>query len=403
MKQKNAMFSLITNMKMKHHEPVEKDTSFQEESLEKGVGQNLLFVATCFLLVGLAVPLLLVFLIKSPQPEQHLLIFNISYYKLVFIFFLSAVVMIHTSLFFLRANLLTIFLVFVLSLFCCFPLIMGFRNNLTLHQAIIDIPFFANWPFFLKPAYIMIEFLIPAGIVIYLLLQIRSVFSKKSHTKAFFCAAVYLSIAASLGFAALIQADQPNIVTALARKKVESAPKNSGSVTSKLPVPQIQNNINPESLNDINPGGPAPESRLSTTGQDPASSKMSAIEVEQEMWLLFDKVDRAIVELGEMKILMVEQQQNLQKNEANAAVQKKEISESRPTIAIKEPLIDRAAIVKMQQDVRLLTDKTDRILDALGRMANLLSEPRKNPQKNEGMVEGKAMVEEKETDNAQPN
>lgn len=368
MEQKNAMFSLIAKMKMKNREPVEKGASFQQKIVERG-GQNLLFVVIGLLLMGLAAPLLLVFLIKSPQPEQHILIFGISYYKLVFIFFLSAAVMIHISLFFLRANPLTIFLVFVLSLFCCFPLIIGLRNNLTLHQAIIDIPFFINWPFFLKPAYIMIEFLIPAGIVIYLLLQIRSIFSEKSHTYAFFCVAVYLSIAASLGFAALIQADQPNIVTALARKKVESAPKNVGSVTSRLIVPQVQNNTNPVS--------PAPELRLSTTSQAPASDKMPTVEVEQKMRLLFDKMDSVIVELGEMKALMVERQENLQKNKTDAT---------------KEPPIDRTAIVEIQQEVRLLTDKTDRILDALGRMANLLPEPKKNPQKNE------ATVEEKEKD-----
>lgn len=385
---------------MKDHEPVEKEASVQEKWFERG-GQNLLFVMICCLLVGLAAPLLLVFLIKSPQPEQHIFILGISYYKLVFIFFLSAAIMVHASLFFLRANPLTIFLIFILSLFCCFPLIVGLRNNLTLQQAIIDVPFFSSWPFFLKPAYIMIEFLIPAGIIIYLFLQIKSVFFKKSRTYAFFCAAVYLSMAACMGFSALIQAEEPNIVSALARKKGGLVQKDVATVfpgmspqdfpsgkdtlpsekTLRSPVPQIQNDTNPES--------PAPESRPSLATQDPPLDKISTVELEQEMRLLSGKVDRIIVELGQMKTLIMERQENLQKKKADAVVQKKEISESRPTTATKDPPTNRTAIVELRQEVRLLIDKVDHISDALGRMASLLPERQDNLQKDEAMVEEK--------------
>lgn len=392
-------------MKIKDPEPLENEASLQEKVLERG-GQNLLFVVICFLLVGLAAPLLLVFLIKSPQPEEHIFIFGISYYKLVFIFFLSAAVMIHASLFFLRANALTIFFIFILSLFCCFPLIVGLRNSLTLKQAIIDVPFFSSWPFFLKPAYILIEFLIPAGIIVYLFLQIKSIFSRKPHSYAFLCTAAYLAIAASLGFSALIQAEEPNIVSALARKKGEPVQKDVAAVlqgtspqdfplgkdnlpsdkTLSLPLPQIQN--------DTNPGRPAPESHLSLATLDPHSKKISTVEIEQEMRLLSDKVDRVIVELAQMKDLFTERQENLQKGKANAVVQKKEISESEPTIATKESPANRTAMVQIRQEVRLLSDKTDRILDALDRIANLLPERQENQKKDE------ALVEEKETDKA---
>jgi len=317
-------------MKRKDHESVEKGASLQGKGLERG-GQNLLFVVICFLVVGLAAPLLLVFLIKSPQPDQHILIFGISYYKLVFIFFLSAAIMVHASLFFLRANPLTIFVVFILSLFCCFPLIVGLRNNLTLHQAIIGSPFFSSWPFFLKPAYILIEFLLPVGIVIYLLLQIKSIFSKKSHTYVFFSAAVYLSIAAFLGFSGLIQAEEPNIVTALAREREGVTQKDVATV---FPEASPQN---------FSPGHDSIQSSRSSTLPVP------------------EVIDHPEPE--------------------------GEVSKTRLPIAPKEPPTNKTAIVELQQEVRLLIDKTDRILDALGRMTSLLPEPQENLQKDEVMVE----------------
>ncbi|NVL90036.1 MAG: hypothetical protein HWN69_03425 [Desulfobacterales bacterium] len=308
--------------KMIDREPVEKGATLQgkilERVLERG-GQNLLFVMICFFLVGLAAPLLLVFLIKSPQPDQHILILGVSYYRLVFIFFLSAAIMVHASLFFLRANPLTIFVVFVLSLFCCFPLIVGLRNNFTLHQAIIGVP----WPFFLKPAYILIEFLLPVGIVIYLLLQIKSIFSKKSHTYVFFSAAVYLSITSSLGFSALIQAEEPNIVSALARKKGGVAQKDVASVfpgtslqdffsgkdniessrSSELPILQVPNHPEPESA--------VLKTQLPIATKNSPPNKTAMVELQQQVRLLSDKVDHILDALGRMTKLLPARHENL--------------------------------------------------------------------------------------------
>lgn len=376
------------------HKPAQREASLQEKILERG-GQNLLFVVICFLLVGLAAPLLLVFLIKSPQPEEHIFIFGISYYKLVFIFFLSAAVVVHASLFFLRANGLTIFLIFVLSLFCCFPLIVGLRNSLTLKQAIIDVPFFSSWPFFLKPAYILIEFLIPAGIVVYLFLQIKSIFSRRPHTYAFLCAAVYLAIAASLGFSALIQVDEPNIVTALARKKGDPVQKDVAAVlpgtslqdfspghdniqssgSSTLPISEVVDHPEPESA--------VSETRLAAATEDPGPNETAMAELEQKMRLLSDRADHIIVELGQMRELFTEPREKPQEKKANAVIQKTEVSESLAPIATKKTPANTKAIAELHQEVRLLSDKVDNILDALGRMANLLPERQEDPQKKE--------------------
>lgn len=381
-------------MKRTDHEHMETEGSLQEKILERG-GQHLLFVVVCLLLVGLAAPLLLVFLIKSPQAEEHIFIFGISYYKLVFVFFVSAAVMVHTSLFFLRANLWTIFAIFVISLFCCFPLIVGLRNNLTLYQAIVEIPFFAGWPFFLKPAYVMIEFLIPAGIIVYLFLQIRSIFSKKRHGYAFLCAAAYLAIAASLGFSALIQAEEPNIVSALAREKgahvqedfaavlpaailhdFSSGEDNTGSSrSSTLPVEEAPKDPGPESAVSKTPPSAATET--------PGSNEIAMDDLGQRMQLLTDRADRIIVQLGQMRKLITDPQDKPQEKKVNAGAQKKEISESPAPTATEKPPANTKAMAELQHEVRQLSGKVDHILEALNQMANVLPKRQDDPQENE--------------------
>ena len=116
-------------------------------------GHKLLLRGIWLLLAGFATPLLLIHLIKSPPPKEHLLIFGISYYQMLFVFFLSSALMVFTSLFFVKARPLTLLFFFILSLLSCFPFVVGLRNNLTLQQVILDIPFFSKWPFFFKPAY----------------------------------------------------------------------------------------------------------------------------------------------------------------------------------------------------------------------------------------------------------
>lgn len=315
-------------------------------------GINRLFsIVTWLFLLGFAAPLLSVFLIKSPQPDQPLIFLGISYSKLVFIFFLSAAIMVHVSLFFLRVRPVMIFLVFILSLFCCFPFIVGLRNNLPLQQVILDIPLFSNWPFFLKPAYLMIEFLIPIGLIIYLFLQIRSLFSRKPRGYAFLGAAIYLAIAAFLGFSTLIQAKQPNIATALVR----------------------QMGTNPQP--DQEKGFPIPDTPNKDQGEVDKASPPDYKEltgVEENIQLLSGKVDRLIVELEKMKDFFTAQQEN-----------QKELSTMGRENVVKEPSDDRKTVDGLRKEVRLLSDKVDLISNALSKMASLLPEQPGKQQKDE--------------------
>ncbi len=151
----------------------------QENRMEKG-GNLFLLITTLFLLIGLGLPLLLIYLVNTPVVEQHFFLMGISYQKLFYMFFVSATLFVYATLFFLNSRPLFVALAFIVLLFSCFPFIAGLRNNLTVKAALIDYPPFAGWPFFVKPAYVLIEFVLPFFCVLYLLLQVKKWLSPRS-------------------------------------------------------------------------------------------------------------------------------------------------------------------------------------------------------------------------------
>ncbi len=182
----------------------------EQHSVENGM-LPLLFAMGCLLLLGLGIPILLIYYIKSPPIDQLTPIMGISYSKLVYIYLVSTAIITYTSVLFLKAGPAIIFPVFAISLYCCFPFIMGLRNNLPLKEAIIDTPLLSHLPFFLKPAYLFFEFLIPAGVLTCLFLQMKNIFSKKVRSFAFLSFSCFLGTAAVLGSSILTQADIPNL------------------------------------------------------------------------------------------------------------------------------------------------------------------------------------------------
>jgi hypothetical protein len=184
----------------------------EHHSVENGV-LSLLFAMGCLLLLGLGIPILLIYYIKSPPIDQLTPIMGISFSRLVYIYLVSAAIITYTSVLFLKAGPAIIFSVFAISLYCCFPFIMGLRNNLHLKEAIIDTPLLSHLPFFLKPAYLFFEFMIPAGVLTCLFLQMKNIFSKKVRSFTFLSLACFLGTAAVLGFSILTQADIPNLVS----------------------------------------------------------------------------------------------------------------------------------------------------------------------------------------------
>lgn len=376
--QEDSSIDDSTNKDSFHQEPVKKKISFQKRHLEKG-GQKLLLFVTCLSLAGLAAPSVLIYLFKSPQPEQHMLVFGVSYYKFLFIFFLGASLITYCAVFFLMSNSLMILMVFLLSLFCCFPLVLGLHNNLTLTQAIIDIPYFSSWPFFLNPAYILIEFLIPAGIIIYLILQLKNIFSRKQHTYAFFCAALYLGVAAFLGFSALTQAGQPNIVSLFewGKGNTEHFPlgKNERPDTNNSLVPQVVNSSVQQHVNqDLKP--------LSVSTVEDLKAKA---EFNQGLQRVSEKLDRILEALTRKNSVTPMSLKNATKAAAEAETsQHPDVKLDLNPIA--ELRTSHLPEKKISQELQQISGKLARIADELSGLETILSKPSEFSQKTSNVA-----------------
>ena len=203
--------------------------------------QRFIFWMIATLTPLLALPVLLFFLLQSPPPLERVTFWGISYYKLFFCFLIAAVSLTVSSILFFRTHLPLIAAIFISSLFCSIPLIVGIRYDLTVQQAILDIAFFADWPYFLHPFFIYVSLLLPAGILIYLTLQIQSIFSRKNHNYVFTGAAAFLATALFLGSYELTRAGTPNLLSFLHSSKLQS----SASQVSSSPE-QVSQELNHE-------------------------------------------------------------------------------------------------------------------------------------------------------------
>ncbi|MBF0230821.1 MAG: hypothetical protein HQK63_14730 [Desulfamplus sp.] len=207
---KNQYSGKKNSRQTKHTESINQ-SDFTNTNLSSG--QSIMFTISTMLLMGIGLPVLFIFYFNSPPLNQHFFILGISYSTILFLFFITSAVMIYTSMFFISKRELIIVPLFLLSIFCCFPFIAGIRNNLTILQAILDLNIFSNWPFFLKPSYVFFQFMLPTGVLVYIILQIKSMFRREKHSYTYLCIALYLVIGTVIGFAILGKTSQPNIIS----------------------------------------------------------------------------------------------------------------------------------------------------------------------------------------------
>jgi hypothetical protein len=348
-------------------------------------GQNLRLWGMLLLLAGFALPLLLLFLFKWPHPGQHLLIFGISYYKLLFIYFLTAALFIHASLFLLKARPLVVLLFFGLSIFCCFPFVLGLKNDLTLYQVISGIPFFYDWPFFLNPSYVMIEFLLPAGVLIYLSLQIKNVFTRGARSYVFLFVAVYLSIATLLGLFGLNEAKLPNIATALTgiRDYVANRAPNPPFDGNVLRKPVLAREAAPELQNHTKYKAPPP----GTYGHDTQESAGDLAGVSKTIQQLVEKVGFLEAEIREMRTLLPEKQ---------TAPREEEPPPEREETATNEIPPEQTAILDLEGRIHLLSEEVSVLSDTVKKMTPLLSPAVEQPDKKVPLSE-ETKVEKKDS------
>lgn len=358
-------------------------------------GQRVLSIVISVFTCVVAVPVFLISFIKSPSPLQDVHTFGISYYNLVFIFLISAVGLIFSVLFFVRFRLFVNLAILILSLFCCVPLIMGLKNDLTLHQAILNAPFFSNWPFFLRPLYILIEFLLPMGILIFLFLQLKNIFSRRPHSYIFLGASVYLAAAAFIGFSGLLQAGEPTIITALSRHDGSfMAPDSHHTALQQLSGSRA------ESGEKIRSSGALPSDlRDEMTDQPENVLGQSNVPVEDSKRELLDrkvgslegKIDRISKELEQMNSSLtgevhsantpleslppatphgveLSKENELAQIDYRLALLSDKINQMAETLEqLKKPAVEhrQSAMVDVRQKVELLTIKLDQLLSRL--------------------------------------
>lgn len=363
-------------------EPVEVLKESSRESNLASMGMAAFCAVICFCLLGFAVPLLVISLIKSPEALQNVAIGGVSYQQLVCAFLLSAAIIAYICMFFLKPGPLAILAFFAFSVFSCFPLIVGLRKNLTLPQTIMEIPFFQTWPFFLRPGYTLIEFLIPAAIIACLVLQIRSLLSRKPYRYTFLFVAFYLGIAAFFGFSALTQAGQPNIVHALSWIK-ETREKQPPLRRSEIQLPSARDTGGPE----------GPTMNLPPVGASKAeiaSGSETGVQFERKVQILSDKVDRILEVLTQAESRPGVPSATVPAAKGEAG--KDPSPKSRAALAGGgEPVTDKPAMEDLISRVQTLSEKVERILGTLTQMQAVLP-GQENPSADKGTARATNVV-----------
>jgi hypothetical protein len=354
-------------------------------------GEYLFSIVVIILGFFVAVPVLFIYFLKSPLPLQDVYTFGISYYNLVLVFLISATVVIISLLFFFKSRAPVVIGIFMTCLFCCLPLIIALKNDLTLQQAIENIPFFINWPFFLRPLYIFVEFLLPAGILAFLFLQLKNIFSKKPNNYTFLGAAVYLATAAFIGFTGLFQAGQPNIMAVLARK--DNIPVVVDDQATAINRVSEYHTENGEEIQTSGALSSDHQGEITDQPEKPPRQKVLPTEystismIDRKVQLLKDKMDKISKELEQVRISLKGQDRSVtgdsgslslvprngQPSNENAladidhglGVLSDKINQMDESLEkFTKPVVDDqpSAIVEIKHKVELLTGKVDQLL-----------------------------------------
>ena len=186
-----------------------------EQPLVRPFGGSVILNAVLFFLyAGLAIPVILIFIIQTPSINEHLMFFDIPFEKIVLVYFLSGALLTYIGMFFLKTSMVPVIFVFFISIFCSFPIIYGLRHNMTIQMAITGIQMFSEWPVFVRPAHVMFECLIPFGMFIFIFLQIKFLISdKKNSSYAFLFAAMYLALVCIGGHIVFVKSGEKTFVS----------------------------------------------------------------------------------------------------------------------------------------------------------------------------------------------
>jgi len=154
----------------------------------------------------LAVPVLFFYFLYPAAQLEELRLLGIGYSATVHIYLLGAVVLMVWLIFYLRLKAGWNFLLFLLLLVGCLPLLAGLRSDLSLAGTVTAMPFFHGWPVFLNPLYLLFQVLLPLGFFLACILQIRGRLKGKSYGYAFLAAGLFMAGAGFIGVSGLDRA-----------------------------------------------------------------------------------------------------------------------------------------------------------------------------------------------------
>lgn len=296
-----------------HH--AEREAGEAENSLEPTLpaaggtlgdaGRILLLVIVVVMGIVVAAPVLTTYLMNTPVPPEGLRVMGLSYHSLVMILLLSSACMATTLTFFFRFSISRASVWFLLLLFCCYPMVAGLKNNLTLVQALQEITLFSGWPFFLRPMYIFISIVLPVVILSLAALQIRRLVRREPGVLAFFFTSLYLGIAAFIGFSGLGRAGHATLFELLKRPTgslssgfAAPADSNESRVDFQFPAGERPGRESPGAKHGAS-RSPDPERRLSPAAP---GNRENGTEFNASIETLEKKTDRILSLIEEIKV-----------------------------------------------------------------------------------------------------
>ena len=259
----------------------------------------LILMATFFL----GLPVLWIYFSAAPEDLKSLTFLTIPHLDLTHLFLLCAVVLIVSSLILIPVKPIFFSCFFLLSLFCSFPLIIGLRYRLGLSETVVAMDFFKNWPFFLHPTWALSQFLLPVGLLLFVFLYFRALFTKRNNLYAYLFSIALISGAVFLSISDMNRAGQPNLLSLFEKNAVWNSyrlpvSENQGAIqTATASSEFVKPQTPPRPIETVaSDTDPIPQDQ-SKIAQPNAPSPLAMENFKNELKTLFDLIDEKISQM----------------------------------------------------------------------------------------------------------
>jgi len=273
---------------------------FKKISLHPGkLATALILMATFFL----GLPVLWIYFSAGPEDLKSLTVLTIPYLDLMHLFLLCAVVLIVSSLILIPVKPIFLAAFFLLSLFCSFPLIIGLRYSLGLSETVVAMDFFKSWPFFLYPTWALSQFLLPVGLLLFVFLYFRALFTKRNNLYAYLFSIALISGAVFLSISEMNRAGQPNLLSLFQKNAVWNSyrlpmSENQGAEqTAAVSSEFLKTQAPLRPIETVAPYTDPISQDQSKTDQPDAPSPLALENLENELKTLFDLIDKKISQM----------------------------------------------------------------------------------------------------------